>query len=206
MAQFTITLRQILADNINIFDFDYPIFDESYRPHLEKIITNHYMFNEIGFETVARFIHELNVRMNEIMPYYNKLYESDRLEQRILDNYDVTETIERSGTNTDSTSTSNRVTSSGNNIELSSDTPQCKIDINSTDYVNNINKNNIHNDSEGSGEVDSLRENHEKYLRTMKGNIGVQTDADAINKYRTTLLKIDNMVISDLRDLFMQVF
>ena len=59
---------------------DYPIFNEAYRPVLEKKILRHYYTREIAFETVGLWKLKLNAKMNEIMPYYNKLYESELLE------------------------------------------------------------------------------------------------------------------------------
>lgn len=59
---------------------NYPIFDENHRAELEKKILKHYYTREIGFETVGLFKLYLNNRMAEIMPYYNKLYESETLE------------------------------------------------------------------------------------------------------------------------------
>lgn len=55
----------------------YPIFDESYRDGLNNKIIDHFYFREIGFETVALFARFMRRTMNEIMPYYNKLYESE---------------------------------------------------------------------------------------------------------------------------------
>lgn len=57
----------------------YEIFDENYREYLNRKIIRHYYFWESGFETFARFCYELNRKMNEIMPYYNQLYESELL-------------------------------------------------------------------------------------------------------------------------------
>lgn len=61
----------------SIFNFDYPIFDEAYRPILEKKILKHYYTREIGEETVELWKLRLNAMLNEIMPYYNKLYLSE---------------------------------------------------------------------------------------------------------------------------------
>lgn len=63
-----------------LFDFDYPIFDENYKSVLETKIIKHFYTREIGFETVGLFKLKLDMKMNEIMPYYNKLYESELLE------------------------------------------------------------------------------------------------------------------------------
>lgn len=60
-----------------IFDFDFPIFDSAYRSVLCKKILMHYYTREIGFETVGLWKLKLNAKMNEIMPYYNKLYASE---------------------------------------------------------------------------------------------------------------------------------
>ena len=67
----------------NIFDFDYPIFDEAYRGILEKKIIRHYYTREIGAETFGLFQLYLSDKMNEIMPYYNQLYASELLSNNI---------------------------------------------------------------------------------------------------------------------------
>lgn len=63
-----------------VFDFDYPIFDEAYRPTLERKILEHFYTREIGFETVGLWKLKLKNKMDDIMPYYNKLYLSDLIE------------------------------------------------------------------------------------------------------------------------------
>ena len=92
-----------------IFDFDFPIFDESYRNVLEDKILKHYYTREIGLETVGLWKLKLDTKMNEIMPYYNQLYKSAVLEFNPLYDVDYTRTHEGSGTN-------NRTESSTKNI------------------------------------------------------------------------------------------
>jgi hypothetical protein len=75
MAKYTVEVRDLVEQGIDIFDFDYPIYDEEHKPDLEEKIINHYYFREIGVETIGRWKHELKVKMNEIMPKYNRLYE-----------------------------------------------------------------------------------------------------------------------------------
>ena len=85
------SVNQILDDSYqSIFDFEYPIFDDEYKPVLEKKILKHYYTREIGFETVGRWKLALDARMNEIMPYYNKLYESELLQFNPLLDADYT--------------------------------------------------------------------------------------------------------------------
>lgn len=79
-----------------IFDFNYPIFDENYKPTLERKILRRYYTREIGLESVGLWKHFLNTRMNEIMPYYNKLYESELLQFNPFDDTDYTREGEKS--------------------------------------------------------------------------------------------------------------
>jgi len=75
-----------------IFDFNYPIFDEAYRPVLETKILLHFYTREICEETVGLWKLRLKAKLNEIMPYYNKLYQSELLDINPL--YDVDYTKE----------------------------------------------------------------------------------------------------------------
>lgn len=59
-----------------IFNFDFPMWLEEYRPTLEKKILMHYFNKEIGFETVGLWKFYLEERLNLIMPYYNELYKT----------------------------------------------------------------------------------------------------------------------------------
>lgn len=81
----------------NIFN-DYPIFDEEYRPVLNKKILMHFYTREICEETVGLWKLRLATRMNEIMPYFNKLYESELLRYNPLMDVDYTEQHTGSGT------------------------------------------------------------------------------------------------------------
>ena len=75
-----------------IFDFDFPIFDENYRTVLEKKILKHFYTREIGEETTGLWKLRLDTKLNEIMPYYNKLYKSELLEFNPLYTANLTRT------------------------------------------------------------------------------------------------------------------
>ena len=79
-----------------IFNFDYPIFDPEYRPTLEYKIMRHYWTQEIGEETYGLWKLRLMTKLNEIMPYYNKIYEADAIKYDIL--YDTDYFEKRDGT------------------------------------------------------------------------------------------------------------
>lgn len=79
---------------------EYPIFDENYREVLNTKIIKHFYTREIGFETVGLWKFHLNNKMNEIMPYYNKLYKSELLDFNPL--YDVDLSTQHSSTGSES--------------------------------------------------------------------------------------------------------
>lgn len=85
---------QTILDNSRdkIFDFDFPIFDEAYRPVLENKILKHYYTREIGAESVGLWKLWLDTRLNEIMPYYNQLYASELIKFNPLYDIDLTTT------------------------------------------------------------------------------------------------------------------
>ena len=195
MSNYTITLGQIVENNIEIFDFDYPFYNEERRKQFEQHFIEHFYFDEIGQETVARFKQRLKIKLNLIMPYWNKIFLADELEQRILDNYDVTETYTREVENSAS------ATSNNTNKNLASDTPVTRTDLNSNnDYYSSI----IKDIGEGSSQAEG--ESKENWTRRMTGNIGVQTDADAIIKYWQSLRQIELEIFNQCSDLFMEVY
>lgn len=82
-----------------IFNFNYPIWEESYRSILEQKIIKHYYMYEIGMETVGLWQFYLQKTMQEIMPYYVKLWETTQLDYDPLTNYKETITHKGEGTN-----------------------------------------------------------------------------------------------------------
>lgn len=270
-----------------VFDFDFPIFDEKYRNVLEKKILKHYYTREIGLETVGLWKLKLNTKLNEIMPYYNKLYNSELLDFNPFYNINrttksdrnfkgnenksetLTENIKNKGTN-DYTNTTNRtgtsvealgeknkqtydITDSGNNSKQSnskdrySDTPQGSLtNIENNAYLTNArivdnqesgtdtNKKTGSTLDEKSGEnttnttlvnTDTLKQettndtdktnntidekiinNLDDYLENVSGKEGTETYSEMLIKYRNTFLNIDMQVISDLEELFMQIW
>lgn len=153
----------LTASAPHIFDFSFPIFDEDYRLVLEKKILRHYYTREIGLETVGLWKHFLNMRMNEIMPYYNQLYATTLIEFNPLYDTDITidhtlenekEGTERgtdamNGTIGDSATHSNTIadttikTASENigTTDLYSDTPQGALNgVVSGNYLTNARK------------------------------------------------------------------
>lgn len=166
MSKYTVELRTLLIDpfmseEIKKAMSTYPIYIPvnlanfsliPTRDELNSKILNHFKYYEIGFETPGRFIDELKITLEEIMPKYYSLYKSCDILNGIEDpfgNVDMVETFEqeKSGstdntstgtskgdTTTENTSTANTSattettdTTGGRTIET--DTPQSRINI-----------------------------------------------------------------------------
>ena len=84
-----------------IFTSKAPFFDEEYRSILCQKILKHYYLREICCETVGVWVLWMNTKLEEIMPYYNQLYESAKLKFNPLHDVDLTREHNR---NADSTS------------------------------------------------------------------------------------------------------
>lgn len=61
------------AGHTKIFDFNYPLTSKVNKDDFEIMIINHFLMRRIGYETYTAWKIALNVKMNEIMPYYNIL-------------------------------------------------------------------------------------------------------------------------------------
>ena len=75
------------------------------REQLNTKILNHYKYREIGFETVGRFLDELQITMEEIMPLYNERFKSIEIMADIKDPFatvNMIEVYEQSTTGTSS--------------------------------------------------------------------------------------------------------
>lgn len=209
MTQYTMKLIEVM-ELVDIFDFKYPFYKEEYRKEFEDNFINNFLLDEIAHETIQQFKHRLKVKLNTIMPFYNKIFETQEMKQRILDNYDVTEEFTRDLTNKskDVNTTSNNITTNGVNKNLYKDAPKTRIDINNFDVVTNLSKDINENVTTSSTTINNLGDNdqNEKWKRTMKGNIGIQTDADAIVKYWESIRKVEEEIFEECKDLFMGVF
>ena len=178
-----------------VFSFDWPIFDEAYRLGLEEKILRHYYTREIGEETVGLWKLRLEDRLNLVMPKYNQLYESAKLEFNPF--YDVDYT--RQGTNSGEGTSSGTTTSTGNNMH--SDTPQNGLEsVLSGEYLTYADVSN------GESSSSSQNSNSGEFQESIKGKMPGASYSRLLKEYRQTFLNIDRMVIDELNDLFMGVW
>lgn len=119
----------------NEFDFGldkYTIFDEAYRPILNKAILDYYFTHEIGWINPALFKHFLTARMDLIMRNkYNALYKAKSIEFNPLYNVEMHETFTRTVDNENNVENNSQITS--NNTSASKDV------VNSTNESNSVN-------------------------------------------------------------------
>lgn len=121
-AMYTQTVEDLRRNNFDFGLDEYPIWDESKRDYLNNLILNHYSMYEIGVETEGYWRRLLKAKMNEIMPYYNRIMEAIDLKYDPLIDHDETETHNETGTN-DVTDKSN-ASENHSDTHLYSDTPQ----------------------------------------------------------------------------------
>lgn len=207
MVNYTLTLQQIINGGIDIFDFEYDLFDNNYKSTFEQLFIDYFYTEEIAHETVGLFKHRLKTKLKLVLPMYNKIYMTQELEQRILDNYDVTEIINRVVTGDSTRSMDTSSIRNGIEKQLYKDAPKTKIDINRFDVVTNLTKNEADETSTNKANEVNESNNSENFTRHMTGNIGVQTDADAIIKYWQSLRNVTlELFDNELSSLFMGIF
>lgn len=218
MAHYTTTIKTLIDNNFDFKMTDYPIFDENYRKVLNQKILNHYYENEIGFETAPLFRFYLNNKLNEIMPYYNILYEKQlQLLNNIDKNVNLVEDFKGTNTNESTTNTESESTSNSSgtskNKNLFQDTPQG--DLNNTELENQTwatnytmnnteNENEINDNSSSNGTANSNGTNN--YLKTIIGNNGGRYNLDILADLQKNLMNIDLLIINELYDLFMGLY
>lgn len=204
--------------------YDYPIFDEAYRETLNNKIIRAYYFREIGFETLGIFAWYMRRTMHEIMPYYNQLYESERIkiDPMLTVKKDYSETWtrdEKTGKTVDNSSHSSSETSGSSNSESTDrnvfqDTPMNGLDtgaISAMDYATNVTFDNgttgtsnesSSNSSAGYTTSDNFKGDYDGTRKHSEIGFNV-SQSELLLTYRKTFLNIDLDVIKELESLFM---
>lgn len=173
------SVKQIIAAAIpSVFDFDFPIFDESYRNVLETKILKHYYTREIGLETVGLWKLKLDTKLNEIMPFYNQLYKSELIEFNPLYDVDLTRdhNLKREET-TKQDATENGKTEKTGSVDDNTHTE-------TSDNQNSESTTNIQNTtgSTSKEQLGASKTHYDKYSDTPQGSLqNVQNDTYLTN-------------------------
>ena len=207
MSKYTLELRYIYEDpNLNLFDFPYNLYDNDLKSSFEEKFFQHFMFCEIGFDTIAMFKQRLMSKLNDIFPYYKQLYETE-LACKDIDfmlNKDLKESYVRELTsNSNSSQESNAATSglsTAGQLTPSLISNSQKIDK----FMDTAQKDESSSNATSTGE--STGNSKEEYTLTSQGNIGITSSAELLDKWRQVLINIDLMIFEECNDLFMQIF
>ncbi len=218
----------------------YPLYepkDKKYdliptREELNKKILNHYKYREIGFETPGRFLDELKITMEEIMPYYNELFKTIEIMANIENPFDTVDMVEEFEQTTKGNNKNNGITNSvgkgtsknnqkTNGKTIDSDTPQDSLqigtkNIDQVDYASNAGWN--ENIAEGGSEHNekntttsggtSEHETVMHYKHTRKGAQGVSQFGQDITVFRQSIHDYELEIVNHERiaELFINVY
>ena len=196
----------VLVDYEDVGLAHYPIFNENYRKILNGKIIDEYFNREIGMETIDDWKLALRRKMDQIMPFYNKLYESEKIEFNPLATMDIHSVS--SGTNTSEESTNatvnNESTTTSKGRAVNSETPQTQL-AGMADYATSATDSNTEsgvtgeNTTSGASEATSNNESESR----VTGFQGVASEL--LVRYRNSLLNIDTMILRDIEDCFMLI-
>lgn len=183
-----------------IFDFTYPLSSVVSKEEFEVMILNHYMMRRIGFDTLTAFKLQLYVKLNEIMPLYNKLFD-------VLENWNIFQ----DGEITERDLTDNRTINNTNNINSNSESTSDR-------RFSEMPQNQLENISDGSYLTDyNLDKNSDKSNTNGLSNtkdddivkeIIKRSPADKINIFKQFIENKNNiysMIFKDLDNLFYQL-
>ena len=203
----------------HIFE-NFPIFDENYRLPLEKKILRHYYTREICAETIGLWKLWLNNRMNEIMPYYNKLYQSELLDfdpfndvdlktskDKITSGNDSRQGTDNGSADTISSGNASAVQNESNSANATSrysDTPQGSIsDLAADRYLTNA----TIDDSSGSANTTGTTVNNNIENTNNKREYSENKVKNDVENYLERIVgKRGNLSMSELLDKYRKTF
>ena len=226
MSNYTIELRFLENPPLtSLFDFQYDYYmkelvsDEVYeqkKKEFENKFLEFYYFDEIGYKTPDRFKQRLknylDMGFKKWQERYNTELEVQKQKINFLLNKDlieerITEGNATGNSSTTSSSTSNN-NSSANNKNTVNDTPDTRFTSTENFATSITTDETISNSTNtGTGETTSTsnQNNNVRDKFTSKGNIGVTSSAELLEKWREVIIDIDNEIIEGAEKFFMQI-
>lgn len=210
-SDFTIILRDVVDITGGPWGVEnYPIFDEAYREGLNKTLYETFCYREIGFETIDIFQQQVAARLRLVMPYYNQLYLSQRLQYDPLQQIDVstwsdatqTSAGSQQSTQTSSSDASGESTSAGREHAY----PGSPI-YKEGDYATTGTTSEGRTASKNSQKGDSTATHNQSGDTHAKGGQRgrSQSAASLIMEYRSAMINVDQMVVAELEPFFMGI-
>jgi len=184
----------------------YPIFNEDYRPILNGKILDEYWKREIGVETPDMFFYTIRRKMDQIMPYWNKIYETELIDYNALETMRIHSVSLNTTEGTEETEATNTSTSQNESTGrvVSSSTPQTILSGNG-DYATGASDSKSDSDVTAEATQNATASNNTASNgdNLVTGFQGISSEL--VNRYRASLLNIDIQILSDLQDCFMQI-
>ena len=226
MSNYTIELRFLNNPPMSeLFDFQYDYYmkglvnDDIYKQkkkEFELKFLEFYYFDEIGFKTPDRFKQRLKNYLDMGFKVWHERYktelEVEKQEINFLLNKDLTEERTTEGNATgNSSSTSTSTTNSNttaNNKNTVNDTPDTRFTSTenfATSITNDESTTNSTNTINGETTNTSNQNSNVNERFTSKGNIGVTSSAELLEKWREVIIDIDNEIIDGAEKFFMQI-
>ena len=72
--------------------------------------------------------------------------------------------------------------------------------------LTNVSKSNLVNNTSSNNTLTDTTSQNEKTILISKGNIGVTSSAELLEKWRKVIINIDELIINECYDLFMGVY
>ena len=191
-----------------IFDFDYPLSENVTKEDFECMVLNHFLMRRIGFDTLTAFKIQLNVKLNSLMPTYNKLidllYEKNAFGEIVKKTGKDNRTIENNTTN----EMENNSTTENESISdrRHSNTPQNKLsNVRDGSYVTDYSY-----DTDNSNSTDKSNSNGKSNSNTKDDNVYEETTSkinllEIYTKLNEELKNVYEMIFKELDCLFYQL-
>ena len=207
MASYTISLYSI--ENAKTFKLftDYDFYLEENKKNFEKKFFDKYFDREIYCKNPFVFRRALLGKLNLIMPYYKQLYNTELEAKKInfLLNKDLKEEFIRDIENSAEGSATSTGTTTGESTNIFSDTPEGQIS-NIEKFMSNGTINKANDSTETNNVSNSTGKTKEKTSFLSQGNIGVTSSAELLDKWRSVIINIDDLILNELEDLFLDIY
>lgn len=89
------SISEFVEEHYDLIFEDYPIHDESHRKELSRKIVDHFLFHEISTTPTGKWLYMFNRKLREIMPYYNQMYAAVVDPDKLFNDTDYKEILDR---------------------------------------------------------------------------------------------------------------
>lgn len=210
-ANYTITIKDLIENGANIFNFGYAVNVDS--KELERRFINKYYFREIGYETYSMWHFKFKEQWINRIKHYNLIFDKYKDIDPLLDYKEVTEYISNElSKNKENTKGTSDNQSTGDTDSKSNqkqkDTPITAYD--DSDFVSFIaddtNKTISTASATSSSEVDMLRD----IVKDMNSNsvktIMSDSQLKRLNDYVNGYMDVMERFVSEFNNLFMNIY